>query len=213
MATVMEFTVPANEFPLGSIFDTLPEATVELERLIPHDGLIIPYFWVRGGEVEDIEAAFAGHEGVTDIDLIDTVEDEYLMRANWKSEYFGILSALSAAHIVVLNGMGRKVGWTFEVRGEDREAISEFRTECQQHDIPIEIDSVHSLLPIQEEDHELTGKQREAIVLAFEMGYYDSPRATSLEEIAEELEITQQSLSSRIRRGLHRLVYASLLMQ
>lgn len=213
MATVMEFTTPADEFPLGSVFETLPEVTVELERLIPHEQLLIPYFWVRGAEAEDIEAAFEAHAGVVDINLIDTVEDQYLLRAEWETGYFGILSALAAAEIVVLNGVGRKDGWTFEVRGEDRDDISEFRTDCQKHDIQIEIVSVHSLLPIQGEEHELTGKQREAIVLAYEMGYFDSPRSTSLSDVAAELGITQQSLSSRLRRGLHRLIYETLLTQ
>ena len=50
MATVMEFSSPVEEFPLGSVFETLPEVTVELERLVPHETLIIPYFWVRGAE-------------------------------------------------------------------------------------------------------------------------------------------------------------------
>ena len=44
MAIVMEFTSPAEEFPLGSVFENLPRLTVELERLIPHETLIIPYF-------------------------------------------------------------------------------------------------------------------------------------------------------------------------
>lgn len=213
MATVMEFTTPAEEFPLGSVFDTLPDVTVELERLIPDEQLLIPYFWVRGAEAEDIEAAFAAHAGVVEINLIDTVEDQYLLRAEWETDYFGILSALAAAEIVVLSGIGRKGGWTFEVRGEDRDDISEFRADCQKHDIQIEIVSVHSLLPIQGEDHELTVKQREAILLAYEKGYFDSPRSTSLGEVAAELGITQQSLSSRLRRGFSQLVYMTLITQ
>jgi len=35
MATVMEFLSPADEFPLGTVFENVPGATVELERLIP----------------------------------------------------------------------------------------------------------------------------------------------------------------------------------
>ena len=31
MATVMEFTSPAEEFPLGTVFENLPDVTVELE--------------------------------------------------------------------------------------------------------------------------------------------------------------------------------------
>ncbi|WP_049890120.1 helix-turn-helix domain-containing protein [Natronorubrum sulfidifaciens] len=213
MATVMEFTSPADEFPLGTVFENLPGVTIDLERLIPHQTLIIPYFWVRGAEAEDIEAAFEAHVGVVSIDLIDSVEDEYLMRAEWEGTYFGILSALAQANVAVLSGVGTKDGWEFEVRGESREAISEFRTNCQNHDIPIEITAVHALLPIQGDSYELTDTQREALVLAYERGYFDSPREASLEDIADELGITQQSLSSRLRRGHRRLIAGTLISQ
>ncbi len=206
----MEFTNPADEFPLGSVFENLPGVTVELERLIPHETLIIPYFWVRGTKSEDIEAAFEPHVGVTNIRLVDNVENEYLMRAEWQPEYFGVLSALAKANVVVLTGIGTKAEWRFEVRGESREAIAEFREYCQENDIPIEITAVHAMLPIQGEGYELTDKQREALVLAYKRGYFDTPRKASLEEIADEFDITQQSLSSRLRRGHRRLIGATL---
>lgn len=210
MATVMEFMSPTEDFPLGTVFENLPGVTVELERLIPHETLIIPYFWVRGAETEDIEAAFEPHAGVTNIRQIDSVEDEYLMRAEWEPEYFGILSALAEANVVVLSGIGTKDEWRFEVRGENQEAIAEFREYCQGNDIPIAITAVHAMLPIQGEGYELTETQREALILAYERGYFDTPRESSLDEIANELGITQQSLSSRLRRGHRRLIGATL---
>ena len=210
MATVMEFTSPSAEFPLGTVFENLPGVTIEMERLIPHETLIIPYFWVRGSETGDIEAEFEPHAGVTGIRLVDSVEDEYLMRAEWKQEYFGVLSALAKANVVVLSGIGTKDEWRFEVRGEGQEAIAAFREYCQENDIPIAITAVHAMLPIQGEGYELTETQREALVLAYERGYFDTPRETSLEEIADELGITQQSLSSRLRRGHRRLIKATL---
>ncbi len=210
MATVMEFTSPSGEFPLGSVFESLPGVTVELERLIPHETMIIPYFWVRGAETEDVEAAFEQHPGVSSIQLVDSIGDEYLMRAEWDEAYFGILSALAKANVVVLAGIGTKDEWRFEVRGENRETIADFREYCQESDIPIAITAVHAMLPIQGEGYELTETQREALVLAYERGYFDTPRETSLEEIAAELGITQQSLSSRLRRGHRRLIGAAL---
>lgn len=213
MATVMEFTSPSAEFPLGSVFEQLPDVTVELERLIPHEKMVIPYFWVRGAAVEDIEAEFDTHAGVSTIQFIDSVDDEYLMRAEWDREYIGILSALAEMNLVVLTGTGTDSGWEFEVRGERREDISEFRDYCQKNDITIDITAVHALLPVQDEGYELTDTQREALMLAYERGYFNSPREASLEEIAKELGITQQSLSSRLRRGHRRLIAATLMRQ
>ena len=210
MATVMEFTSPAAEFPLGTIFENIPEVTVELERLVPHDTLIIPYFWVRGEEVEDIEAAFDSHAGVRNVRLVDSVDGEYLMRAGWDREYVGVLSGLVATNLVVLSGIGTGEGWRFEVRGESREKISEFRTYCQDNGIPINITAVHALLPVQGEEYDLTDPQREALLAAYERGYFNSPREASLDDVAASLGITQQSLSSRLRRGHRRLIGATL---
>lgn len=211
MATVMEFSTPADEFPLGTVFEDLPTVTVRLERLIPQQDLIIPYFWVRGADAEDIEAAFKTHPGVDEVNLIDSVEDEYLLRARWAGGYYGILSALAEANVSVLSAVGTSEGWNFEVRGESRASISDFRTSCQENDIQMSITAVHALHPIPGDDSELTEAQHEALVLAFERGYFDSPRQSSLEEIAEELEISQQALSSRMRRGHRRLIAGTLI--
>ena len=211
MATVMEFTSPAAEFPLGGIFENLPEVTVELERLIPHGAVIVPYFWVRGAAIDDIEEVFGSPEGVTDIRFVDNVEEEYLMRADWKQGYVGILSALSETSLTVLSGVGKSDGWRFEVRGETREEISEFRSYCTDNDIAINITAVHALLPVSGAGYELTDPQREALIAAYEGGYFDSPRTASLADIAAELGITQQSLSARLKRGHRQLIEATLI--
>ncbi len=57
----------------------------------------------------------------------------------------------------------------------------------------------------QNEDFEttagLTAPQQEAIAEAYRQGYYDVPREISLEELANEFEISHQSLSERLRRA------------
>lgn len=73
MATEATFTIPTDQFPLGSIFDGFPDATVVLERIIPGADVGIPYFWVRGVDVDDIESEFTDHEGLKAIRLVDSV--------------------------------------------------------------------------------------------------------------------------------------------
>jgi predicted DNA binding protein len=211
MATVVEFTTPATEFPLGAVFETLPDATVELERLVPHGGRVVPYFWVRGGDAEDIEAAFESHPGLTAVRLVDSVDDDdYLLRAEWDRGHVGVLSGLADAGLVVLSGVGTADEWVFEVRGDSRADVGEFRTYCQTNGVPIEVTAVHALLPVRGEGYELTEPQREALVAAYDRGYFDSPRRASLSEVADGLGVTQQSLSSRLRRGHRRLIAATL---
>jgi len=52
----------------------------------------------------------------------------------------------------------------------------------------------------------LTPQQREAIVLAYERGYYRQPRAVSLAELGEELGISESAVSGRLHRGLGVLI-------
>lgn len=206
----MKYRVPAESFPLGTVFESHPGATVELERLVPQESFVVPYFWVRGAEVEDVEALFGDHPGVAGVRLVGAVDGEYLLRAEWNRDHVGILSGLAESGLSVLAAAGTSDGWEFEVRGEKRAEVGAFRTYCQDNDIPIEITAVQTLLPVRGEGYELTDTQREALVLAYERGYFDSPRRASLADVAEELGISQQSLSSRLRRGQKRLVGATL---
>ena len=121
------------------------------------------------------------------------------------------MKAITETDVVLLSGMGTAAEWTFELRADEREAVSAFQQYCQEHDIPVELTALHALSEMQTgAPHDLTEPQREALVLAYERGYYHSPRAVTLEELADDLGITGQSLGSRLRRGTHRLVGSTL---
>jgi predicted DNA binding protein len=203
MATEATFTSPPDEFPLGSIFASVPGVTVELERIVPREGVIIPYFWVRGVDIDDVEAAFATHPGVNTIRLIDSVGDEYLLRVEWDREYEGILSTLAETKISLITAIGTSDQWTFEVRGDNRSDIATFRQRCRERDIPVTLTALHALTPVgPATEAELTDSQLEALVLAYDRGYFNSPRDVTMTELGEELGISQQAVASRLRRGI-----------
>lgn len=214
MATVAELAVPADAFPLGSVFSAFPNVTVELERVVPTNHAVIPYFWVKGaGEATEaeIEAAFDQHPEVERVALVDEVEGEYLLRVEWRPDYRGVLKAISETSVTILSAVGVADRWTFEVRGETRQDIADCQEHCQQLGIPVEVAALHSLASVESgPEYDLTDAQREALLLAYERGYFDSPRTTTLADIATELDITRQSLSSRLRRGHKRLIRNAL---
>jgi len=55
----------------------------------------------------------------------------------------------------------------------------------------------------------LTEAQREALVMAFERGYFEEPRETSLEEMAAEFDVSASAVGARLRRGMKSLVRMS----
>lgn len=205
MATVDKFTLSVGAFPLGTVFANLSGATVRLERVVPNANGVIPYFWVQGAETDAIIEQFSEHPGVRDIRAVDSVDDEYLMRCEWVTEYDSVLDALVTPEIVLLSAVGTAEEWTFELRGESRADIVEFQRYCHDHDVPVSLTELHALRPLAA-NQDLTDTQREALILAYERGYFNSPRETLLQDIAEELDISQQALGSRLRRGNRRLI-------
>lgn len=211
MATEATFTVPAGEFPLGSVFDQHPDVTVELERIIPAQDVVIPYFWVRGTVVDDIESAFADHPGVEEIRLVDSVKDESLLRVEWTVEYTGVLQTLTDTEIALIKATGTSQQWTFEIRGDDRRAIATFQDRCRELKIPITLTELHALTPSKAEAKSgLTNAQQEALALAYDRGYFESPREVTLEELGDELDISSQAVASRLRRGTKHVLEQTL---
>lgn len=121
MATEATFTVSGDEFPLGSIFEAVPDVTVELERVVPAEPHAVPYFWVYGRPIEDVVAAFGDHPGVEDIELVDEVDGQYLLRCRWHGDYEGVLTGIIASKVSLLEATGTAAAWTFVVRGDNQE--------------------------------------------------------------------------------------------
>ena len=211
MATEATFTVPPDAFPLGSIFASVPGVTVELERIVPREGVIIPYFWVRGVDIDDVEAAFSTHPGVKNIRFIDSVDDEYLLRVEWDPEYEGILSMLGETGVPLITAIGTTDQWTFEIRGDHRSDLATFQQRCQERDIPVTLTALHALTPVGTgTEAALTDSQLEALVLAYERGYFNSPRDVTMGELGAELGISQQAIASRLRRGIRQILRRTL---
>lgn len=212
MATVAEFTLEPKEFPLGTVFEEHPGVTVQLERVVPDVNGTVPYFWVRGTQTGDIAAQFSGHPGVRDIRLVDRLDGEHLLRCRWVPEYDNILDALEVPGVVLRSAVGTSEEWTFEICGESREHVAKFRRYCHDHDVSATLTTLHTPRPL-ESQYDLTEKQREALVLAYEFGYFNSPRETPMADVAAKLGISQQALASRLRRGSRRLIEQCLIEQ
>lgn len=207
MATEATFTVPSDQFPLGTVFTDLPDVTVELERLIPAQKVVIPYIWVRGTEVDDIEGAFDAHPGVNRIELVDSVGDEYLLRVEWSLEYHDVLSVLVELDLPLINATGTSRHWTFDIRGDTRSDVAAFHTRCRELEIPVTLTELHALTPIETDtEAALTDTQEEALVLAYTSGYFETPREVTMEELGDELGISQQAVASRLRRGINNIL-------
>lgn len=97
--------------------------------------------------------------------------------------------------------------WHARMRFPDRDALATFRTFCAENGLDFRLQRLYDSDPERGPPRDrLTTHQREALRLAHEDGYFGIPRETTLDDIAAELDISNQAASERLRRGCERLI-------
>ena len=217
MTSIAEFTLPPTDFPLGRVFEDCPEVVLELDRVVPSDDTVLPYFWVHvpdaGCNLEEIQEIFGGLPELRSADLMEDLGDKGLFRAEWQPEHLGIMSAIPATGVTVVSATGSSDGWTFELRATSVQQFSDFQQYCTDHGIDVSLRRLRRLSEMAAaNEYDLTPEQHAALVLAFRKGYYDDPSSTDQDALAAELGITRQALSSRLRRGYRNLIGNTIIL-
>jgi predicted DNA binding protein len=203
MSVIAEVRVPPDDFELGQILDLDEAAAVELETLVPSGDLTVPLFWVyepvENGFLEAVER-YPTVNSVTEVDVFD---DRTLFRLDWDASRDHLFRCILSQDGQILGATGSSEGWDFEVRFTHRDALSQFQSCCADAQISMEIISVYNPTdPGGGPWYGLSERQREAILLAVQLGYYDIPRGCTTAELADELEISDQAVTERLRRAI-----------
>lgn len=212
MAIEASLTVKQADFPLSAVFEQLTDVTIELDRIVPTGEAIIPYFWISADDTDKLNTDLSADLGINQVKVIDKLQKQMFVRIDWNLSHESILTAIVNTDITLLSGIGKEKQWTFELRASEQQQLSDFQTYCQDHDIPIELTELHAISSLRSDrEYDLTDGQREALVMAYSSGYFDSPRDATQADLAAELGITRQAVSSRLQRGMRRLVASSLI--
>jgi predicted DNA binding protein len=207
VSVILEFTIPASGFQLGEVLSEPPGMTVELERIVPTGDVVMPFVWVTG---ED-QAAFAervrAHERVQKFRELDRVGDSALYRVVWENPPVDLIEGIVESGVVVLEARGTDE-WSFRLRFPDHGRLAAFHDYLLEHAIPVGVQRTYAPSETDEYGHRfgLSPKQREALVLALRRGYFETPSDVRLDELADELGISRQALSKRIRRAHRRVL-------
>jgi hypothetical protein len=168
--------------------------------------------WATGEGQDDFAEGVRSHASVRAFLELDRIGESALYRIEWEDPPVDLIEGLSRADAVVLEARGAEA-WSFRLRFPDHETLSAFHTYVIEHDIPIQIDRTYTLTETTGHGHRfgLSQEQREALVLALREGYFETPSDAALDDLADELGITRQSLSNRIRRANEKVLTDVLL--
>ncbi|NEU55743.1 bacterio-opsin activator domain-containing protein [Halorussus sp. MSC15.2] len=208
MSTIAQLGVPAETFALRETLPRVPDVEVAAERVVAHDeGRVMPFVWAAGEDLDAFEDALAADPSVENERRLTELTDGRFYQMEWVESVEVLLHSMTEHGAAVLKARGRDRRWHLRILFPDREAVSRTHDFCRDRDLDIDVEQIHELENRDEQgQYGLTAQQYEAVTTALETGYYEVPRETSARDLADELAISHQALSERLRRGHGNLV-------
>jgi hypothetical protein len=215
MGLVAEFKIHCDALPLVDVAAAAPDARIVLHLQFNHGDWPLFLVTVTGGSEQAVTDALTetydvgewtriGQAGETrryQVEPALSFEEQLGDCLDDLAELESLATAEAFIERIVVEADGwRQTGW-FADRAEFRKFSSFWQANAD-----FQLDRLtrdESSVPPGEG---LTNRQDEALRIAYERGYFEIPRQTSLEEIAAELDITASSVTERLRRAQTQLI-------
>lgn len=210
MTVIADISVPARSFAIGRIFEEFPDAEITLERIVPLQEQANPLFWVSNADSRPIEAKLRDQDDVETVEVLTETDSKSLFEVAIDPDDTGLVQALTEARANILEATGTADHWDFRLRFRSHDDLSSFNVALTDRGIPVTLRQLYN--PSEPDDtSSISLEQRETLRLAYDLGYFEVPRRTTLAELADEFDVSDTALSQRMRRGVASLVEHSLL--
>jgi len=169
------------------------------------------YWWCPGSEFEGFDDGLESDPTVRSFCLLSDSTGGRFYRIDtcvFPAEQPLVFPLLRKHDITSLEAHRDADGLHLRIRCPSRDALRGFRE--QATGIADNVDVVRLYTEQQERLDWLTDKQREAVALAFERGYFETPSQVSLDELAAELGVTSQTMSRHVRVGVEKILADAL---
>ena len=207
MPVLLQFTF---ETPvLDAAYRRPPDATLRLDgHYVLKSGDIGWRVEVESTNFNAFESGLEADETVASYDTLET-EDPYRLYTVELSDAgrrTSILPLLGESGGEFVGGTRAGDEWTIRLRFSDDAALQAFAdTVDARENTSIAVTSIRQDTCDDSAEFGLTPSQHEALNVALEWGYFDIPRRATLAELADEMGVSDQAVSERLRRAQKRV--------
>lgn len=190
-----------------------PDVRIELEHHAALDGdTAVLVFWAIGDDLEAFEESLREDATVGAVQaLSEPIDGRQLLRVELLPRRVAYWT-MAEVGAVLVDVVASHLGWEVAARFPSREALAKYRTFCREEGYSFDLEQLYQGVGSTEGgEYGVTEPQRELLEAAFEDGYFDVPRATTLSGLAEQFDISDQAASQRLRRGLSTLLERTLM--
>lgn len=184
------------------------EPVVDVSDIRYVDGGYVALVWMTAGDATTVADSLSEWNAVRAADVLSAAGESRLLRLELAEDatVTAAYEALVAEDVLLAECTGTAEGWEVRLTAPSHGALTAVYDRWQDLGIDLEIVSVGGDTTDSQPTGGLTDSQREALVCAAESGYFSVPRQATLRDVAEQLDISDQAVSERVRRGTDRLV-------
>lgn len=169
-------------------------------------------FLVEYHDRERLEEMLDTDPTVQSYELVDWTEQTGIYYIEHTPETKLISSVVTDVNGFLVHTETKGNGWLVRLLLPDREALNTIWEYANENDISLDIIEIYGNTDTGgESSYGLTDEQRTALITAYENGYFGEPRDISLNEVAEEIELSSTAMSGRLRRGMRNLIAATII--
>lgn len=211
---IATLTLPPDGVALKSTLEEVPAVEVEAERIAAHSTKwTMPCLWITNAEFEDVDEALANDSTVDEIVEEYEFEDEKYYQLDWAESVETRINEYLDKEASILDASANSEGWRLRIRFVNRDQFDTFREHLHERDMSFQLNHLTEPGAPRQTVGEITPDQRNALVAAKRHGYYRVPREITARELADEFDMSHQSVSELLRRGTENLIEATLVTE
>lgn len=183
-----------------------PDVAVEVLRFERDGTTAVPYLLVRGAPIPAFESSLNDEPQFSDVTRLERTDDTALYKTVWGVDC-PLIHCMAETNGSIVQANGTADRWQLDIWFDNRSDASTFHDCCLAREVPLTVERLTSANDyFSDANGSLSPQQRETLLLAYERGYFETPRRTSQEALAAELDRSSSAVSTRLRRGMETLL-------
>lgn len=196
----LTLTIP-DEVWIGDLTRSHPESTVRILAALSDEDAGVGLAEIDSPDLPEVLGTMEAYEDVSDLEVLQVSEAEALVQ----------FETTMPLLLFPARDSGIPLEMPFEISDGQavweltapQDRLSALGTQLDAFDIGYTVDYIHQHVT---EEPLLTERQRRLVVEAVEAGYYDTPRESSLTDVADRVEIAKSTASETLHRAEEQIV-------
>ncbi|SDY27625.1 helix-turn-helix domain-containing protein [Halobellus clavatus] len=200
------------DMALANVISSFPDTNIRVLQEVSTDPVSDnSFFVVETEQTEALERELSADHTVEEAQRVSSYEDWPVYSIRFTPETLLLGSVVTEQNGFALDAYQYEGGWIERWQLPDRESLQSVWEYANDQSFDFDIHKVYQISESNgQDDTTITDKQRTALLYAYDNGYFEKPRGTTLEEIADALDISTTAASGRIYRGMKNLIESSM---